>query len=83
LASPGATKSEPHISAEPVDHANAKGVAIFLFDLIEASEFEPRAAHRLVVVEPAREVRLHLVVEMKLQFGVDIVLNRIPSEQRA
>jgi len=25
------------------------------------------------MVEPAREVRLHLVVEMKLQFGVDIV----------
>ena len=42
-----------------------------------------RSPHRLVVVEPAREVRLHLVVEMKLQFGVDIVLNRSPSEQRA
>jgi hypothetical protein len=68
---------------QSIDCADAKGVAIFLFDLIQTSEFEPRAAHRLVMVEPAREVRLHLAVEMKLQFGVDIVLNRSPSEQRA
>ena len=80
---PERPKCEPHILTQPVDRANAKGVAIFLFDLIETSEFESRPAHRLGPVEPARKVRLHLVVEMKLQFGVDIVLNRSPSEERA
>jgi hypothetical protein len=69
--------------AQPVDRADAKGVAIFLLDLIETSEFEPRPAHGLVMVDPARDVCLHLAVEMKSQFGVDIVLNRSPSEQRA
>jgi hypothetical protein len=68
---------------QPIDRADAKGVAILLFDLIETSEFEPRAAHRLVMIDPARDVRLHLAVEMKLQVGVDLVLNRGPSEQRA
>jgi hypothetical protein len=68
---------------QPVDRADAKDVAIILFDLFETSEFEPRPTHRLGPVEPAREVRPHLVVEMKLQFGVDIVLDCSPSEERA
>jgi hypothetical protein len=76
-------RRESRILADTVDRADAQRVAIVFLDLIETTEFEPRQAHRLAAAKSAREMFLHLMVKMEPQFGVDVVFESRPPEERA
>src|SRR4030095_9143596 len=66
-----------------VDDPHSSGIAVFLFDLLEAAELESRAATRFAGIETAFQVRVPLTFEVKPDLVIELTLYRRSLDQRA
>jgi hypothetical protein len=63
------------------DEADASGVAMLFFDLIESAEFESGASDGLVSGKPTPYVSVDLLFQMEPQLVVELLVDVGPSQE--
>ena len=65
------------------EEAYPSGIAVRLLDLIEPTEFEPRASDGLLSGQPVSHVGVDLLLQVEPQFVIELLLDDVAPEERA
>jgi hypothetical protein len=71
------------IAPEVTQDADSSGVAMFLPDLLEASQFEPGSPNGFVPLEAVAHVDVNLMLEMKAHLFIELALDDVAPKERA
>lgn len=74
-------QAEADVLEQSFCEVHAAGFAAGFFHLIEAAEFEARAAHGFLAREAGLDVMIHLLIKMEAQFVIEIILESAAVNQ--